>query len=88
MVEIVHDFLYGSLLGGIPTCPPPSFDVRSRAANAAMLLIARQLADRGHPVFVADLWGERRVPTTESEAGPLIGHLVSHREHSQKDLHA
>jgi len=42
--------------------------------------IAADLAAHGHPVFAADLWGERTLPTSEAEIGPLIGGMVGDRE--------
>jgi dienelactone hydrolase len=44
-----------------------------------MLQIARDLAGRGYAVFAADVWGDRALPTTEEEIGPLIGAMVSDR---------
>lgn len=44
-----------------------------------MLRIARDLAEAGHAVFAADVWGGRTRPTSEDEIGPLIGSMVSDR---------
>jgi len=44
-----------------------------------MVTVARRLAEEGHPVLVADLWGERRLPASEAEVGPLIGGMVADR---------
>ncbi|MBL0888341.1 dienelactone hydrolase family protein [Myceligenerans indicum] len=44
-----------------------------------MLARARRLAALGHPVFCADVWGERTQPRTEPEIGPLIGAMVTDR---------
>lgn len=38
--------------------------------------IALALAERGHAVFAADIWGERTRPASEAEIGPLIGSMV------------
>ncbi|MFI6350438.1 dienelactone hydrolase family protein [Streptomyces sp. NPDC050560] len=40
---------------------------------------ARRLAGLGRPVLVADLWGERLLPTDEAEFGPLIGAMAGDR---------
>jgi len=44
-----------------------------------MVAIAAQLAAAGHPVLVADVWGDRRLPAGEAEIGPLIGSMVTDR---------
>ncbi|MFE6760817.1 dienelactone hydrolase family protein [Streptomyces sp. NPDC057689] len=41
---------------------------------------ATRIAEAGHPVFVADLWGERATPTSGSEIGPLIGAMAQDRD--------
>ena len=45
-----------------------------------MRQIAHRLAEHGHPVLLADVWGDRFCPPTEAEAGRLIGAMVSDRE--------
>jgi dienelactone hydrolase len=42
--------------------------------------LAQRLAAEGHPVLVADLWGERRRPADQAEFGPMIGALVADRD--------
>jgi len=44
-----------------------------------MVAIASRLAAQGHPVLAADVWGERRLPGSEAEIGPLIGGMVGDR---------
>jgi len=44
-----------------------------------MIGIAHRLAFEGHPVFVADVWGEGLLPREDSEIGPLIGAMVADR---------
>ncbi|WP_402463891.1 dienelactone hydrolase family protein [Isoptericola aurantiacus] len=44
-----------------------------------MLRIAHDLARLGFPVLAADVWGDRTLPTTQEEIGPLIGSMVSNR---------
>ncbi|MFE4655389.1 dienelactone hydrolase family protein [Streptomyces hydrogenans] len=41
---------------------------------------ATRLAEAGHPVFLADLWGERSTPASRSEIGPLIGAMAQDRD--------
>lgn len=41
--------------------------------------LAGNLAVLGHPVFVADLWGERRQPVDQAEFGPMIGAMADDR---------
>ncbi|NUR88350.1 MAG: hypothetical protein HOY71_30045, partial [Nonomuraea sp.] len=41
--------------------------------------VARRLAEHGHPVLVADVWGERTLPRTDAEIGPLIGAMLADR---------
>ena len=63
-----------------------------RAGAAAVLLVhdafgisdemvanASALVARGHRVFLADVWGDRRIPSTEAEIGPLIGAMLADR---------
>ncbi|MFC9330204.1 dienelactone hydrolase family protein [Kitasatospora sp. NPDC057015] len=45
-----------------------------------MIGIARSLAEEGHAVFVADLWGNGLLPADQSEFGPLIGAMAADRE--------
>ncbi|MEU6606341.1 dienelactone hydrolase family protein [Streptomyces shenzhenensis] len=45
-----------------------------------MIGIAGRLADRGHAVLVADLWGNRLLPVDQAEFGPLIGAMAHDRE--------
>ena len=45
-----------------------------------MVEIARSIASRDYTVFAADVWGNRQLPTSESEIGPLIGGMVSQRD--------
>lgn len=45
-----------------------------------MIGIAHRLAELGHPVFVADVWGERRLPRSEPEVGPLIAGMAGDRD--------
>jgi dienelactone hydrolase len=44
-----------------------------------MLAVAHGLAELGLAVFVADVWGERTLPTAEDQIGPLIGAMVADR---------
>lgn len=37
---------------------------------------ATRLAAAGHPVFLADVWGERATPASVTEIGPLIGAMA------------
>jgi dienelactone hydrolase len=41
---------------------------------------ARRLAEAGHPVFLADVWGERYLPRAQAEIGQLIGGMVDDRD--------
>ncbi|WP_345639711.1 dienelactone hydrolase family protein [Streptomyces tremellae] len=41
--------------------------------------LGRRLAEHGRPVLVADLWGERRLPSGQAEFGPLIGAMAADR---------
>jgi dienelactone hydrolase len=41
--------------------------------------IAERLAERGHAVFAADVWGDRTQPTSQEAIGPLIGSIVGDR---------
>ncbi|MFC8452083.1 dienelactone hydrolase family protein [Kitasatospora sp. NPDC057223] len=41
--------------------------------------IAQRLAGQGHPVFVADLWGDGLLPADQSEFGPLIAAMAKDR---------
>lgn len=45
-----------------------------------MVGIAADLATQGHPVLVADLWGERRQPVDQAEFGPMIGAMAADRD--------
>lgn len=45
-----------------------------------MLVVADRLVDAGHPVFLADVWGERTTPTSNDEIGPLIGSMAGDRD--------
>ncbi|MFF3595555.1 dienelactone hydrolase family protein [Kitasatospora indigofera] len=45
-----------------------------------MIGIARGLAEEGHAVFVADLWGNGLLPAGQAEFGPLIGAMTADRE--------
>ncbi|MFG1928785.1 dienelactone hydrolase family protein [Cryptosporangium sp. NPDC048952] len=42
--------------------------------------LAARLALRGHPVFVADVWGDRLLPRDAAEFGPLIGEMAAERD--------
>ena len=44
-----------------------------------MVAVAHRLADLGHAVLVADVWGDRTLPATQPEIGPLIGGMVTDR---------
>lgn len=44
-----------------------------------MIAIAEELAGSGRAVFAADVWGERRTPTEQSEIGALIGSMAGDR---------
>ncbi|WP_151775336.1 dienelactone hydrolase family protein [Streptomyces abyssomicinicus] len=86
-VEYRHE---GTRMMGL-VVPPPG-----RAADdsaAAVLLLhdafgiseemtchATRLAGAGHPVFMADLWGERAAPASPAEIGPLIGSMTGNRD--------
>lgn len=84
-VEYRHD---GSRMIGL-VCAPG----RSAGTAAAVLLIhdafglsdemvaaATRLAEAGHPVFLADVWGERFAPASDAEIGPLIGSMAGDRD--------
>ena len=45
-----------------------------------MVAIADRLAAQGHPVLAADVWGERHLPGSEAQIGPLIGGMVGDRD--------
>lgn len=45
-----------------------------------MVEIAQSIASRGYAVFAADVWGNRQLPTSEPEIGPLIGGMVAQRD--------
>ncbi|UDY23448.1 dienelactone hydrolase family protein [Nocardioides sp. Kera G14] len=49
---------------------------------------AQRLADLGHPVLLADVWGERLLPHGNDEIGPLIGGMVADRPTWLGRLHA
>ncbi|TIC79303.1 dienelactone hydrolase family protein [Nocardioides sp. GY 10127] len=49
-------------------------------AGEDMLAVADRLTALGHPVLVADVWGERAEPTSPEEFGPMIGGLAGDRE--------
>ncbi|MFG2821516.1 dienelactone hydrolase family protein [Kitasatospora sp. NPDC048365] len=44
-----------------------------------MIGTAQRLAEQGHPVFVADLWGEGLLPADQREFGPLIAAMAADR---------
>ncbi|NHT16108.1 dienelactone hydrolase family protein [Cellulomonas sp. IC4_254] len=44
-----------------------------------MVDVARRLAALGLSVLAADVWGDRALPSTEAEIGPLIGGMVADR---------
>ncbi|GAB3161789.1 hypothetical protein GCM10027059_12790 [Myceligenerans halotolerans] len=52
-------------------------DERSAHPRAARRAGTRRLAALGHPVFCADVWGERTQPQAEPEIGPLIGAMAA-----------
>lgn len=41
---------------------------------------ATRLAEAGHPVFLADVWGERATPSSVTEIGPLISGMAQDRD--------
>lgn len=45
-----------------------------------VLGLAHRLGEHGHPVLVADLWGERRQPADQAEFGPMIGAMAADRD--------
>ncbi|MEU5099106.1 dienelactone hydrolase family protein [Streptomyces sp. NPDC020996] len=45
-----------------------------------MISHATRLAAAGHPVFLADVWGERATPVSVDEIGPLIGAMAQDRK--------
>ncbi len=47
--------------------------------SADMIEIADKIAERGYAVFAADVWGDRTLPASEPEIGPLIGGMVGRR---------
>jgi dienelactone hydrolase len=66
----------------------PAVDARSPAillihdafgVGEDMVRVAHDLAVQGHPVFIADVWGDRRLPLAFPEIGPLIGGMASDR---------
>lgn len=44
-----------------------------------MVAVAERIVGLGYAVLAADVWGERRTPTSEAEIGPLIGGMVHDR---------
>ena len=53
-----------------------------------MISIARRLAEEGHAVLVADLWGDRLLPADQVEFGPLIGAMANDRERWNRRVRA
>jgi dienelactone hydrolase len=53
-----------------------------------MIGIARSLAEQGHAVFVADLWGDGLLPADQAEFGPLIGTMANDRERWNRRVRA
>ena len=47
--------------------------------NAHTIQVAHRVAELGHAVFAADVWGDRTTPHDESEIGPLIGGMAGDR---------
>ena len=45
-----------------------------------MVEIAEAIAGRGYVVFAADVWGDRQLPQSQPEIGPLIGGMVQQRD--------
>ncbi|MFK4122605.1 dienelactone hydrolase family protein [Streptomyces longwoodensis] len=41
---------------------------------------ATRLAEAGHPVFMADLWGGRATPHSPAEIGPLMASMTKNRD--------
>lgn len=86
-VEYHHD---GTRMIGL-VCAPGSVSEVSAGLPGVLLLhdafglgedaiaIARRIASLGFAVFAADVWGERALPASEAEIGPLIGDMV--RDH-------
>lgn len=66
--------------GGGVTSPAVLLVHDAFGVSEDMIGIAHRLAERGHPVFIADVWGERRLPRGEHEVGPLIGGLAGDRD--------
>jgi len=56
--------------------------------DQAFRATARRYAHSGRAVFAADLWGERRSPSTGDEIGQLIGSMVSDRDTWMARVHA
>ena len=48
--------------------------------SADMVEIAEAIAGRGYAVFAADVWGDRQLPQSQPEIGPLIGGMVQQRD--------
>ncbi|MFF3488573.1 dienelactone hydrolase family protein [Streptomyces sp. NPDC002701] len=88
-VEYQHD---GTRLLGLVVAPRGAAADNSSAAAVLLLhdafgisdemtTTAARLADAGHPVLLADIWGERATPASDTEIGPLIGAMV--QDHSR-----
>ncbi|WP_185992970.1 dienelactone hydrolase family protein [Streptomyces sp. 130] len=87
-VEYQHE---GTRMRGLVV--PPRGGAAADTSAAAVLLIhdafglgeemtghAARLAEAGHPVFLADVWGERATPSSAAEIGPLIGAMARDRD--------
>ncbi|WP_210636757.1 dienelactone hydrolase family protein [Streptomyces sp. GESEQ-13] len=85
-VDYQHE---GTLMRGLVVAPRDGADDPSAAAvlllhdafglGEEMIDNARRLADAGHPVFLADVWGDRTTPASVDEIGPLIGGMAQDR---------
>lgn len=88
-VEYQHE---GTRMRGLVIAPQGSAAGDSSAAAAVLLIHdafgiseemignATRLAAAGHPVFLADVWGERATPASVTEIGPLIGAMAQDRD--------
>ena len=75
-----HSRMLGELFapgqGAQPGRPPVLLIHDAFGLGTFIAEIALALAERGHAVFAADIWGERTRPGSEAEIGPLIGSMV------------
>lgn len=82
-VEYAHDGtrMIGYLCAAPGAEPRPAVLLLHDAFGLSdeMVANAHRLADLGLTVFAADVWGDRTLPGSEREIGPLIGSMVADR---------